>query len=77
MIKGILGNAVIILLVAIISVSTLGCLTNLADCPEDTFKTESCPSDKDKEEHSLMVILLVLMNNGHVPPGQLLKNPGP
>ncbi len=52
----------------LLSLST-GCVSNLWKCPEDTFKREECPTEARKEMHDFYVILLVLMNNGNIPPG--------
>ncbi|MCB1189244.1 MAG: hypothetical protein H7A23_03780 [Leptospiraceae bacterium] len=39
-----------------------GCLTNILNCPEDTLKTSSCPTQEQKDEdRQLFLILLILV----------------
>lgn len=60
----------VVVLVLLFAAST-GCIQNAVDCPEDTYETSRCPTEKERELHDLAVILLVLANNGHAPPGQV------
>lgn len=42
--------------------STSGCLTNVLNCPEDTLKTSSCPTQeqKDEDERLFLIILAII-----------------
>ena len=65
--KKIAGIVTIFLLIVFSS----SCLTNIANCPEDTLKTDRCPTEKEKEDREFLILLLLLRNNGNVPPGQV------
>jgi hypothetical protein len=49
--------------------NSVGCISNVWNCPEDIGEREHCPTNK--AEQDLYVILLVLLNTGHAPPGKV------
>ncbi|MDH5655212.1 MAG: hypothetical protein OEZ34_04860 [Spirochaetia bacterium] len=64
-----------ILIVLFFFVIFSGCITNVVNCPEDTLKTSSCPTEKEKEEEEerFLLFLLVLSNPGNATPPGLVK----
>ncbi|MCB1194270.1 MAG: SBBP repeat-containing protein [Leptospiraceae bacterium] len=59
-------NKILIAFFLFLMISTFlsGCLSNIFNCPEDSLKTTSCPSQKTKDKNNMLTILaLALASN--------------